>query len=106
MPHHSLSCMSVQYHPLKINKKLSGGPLNVSLFQAIAVCQIIELITALLTGVVNPHGDCVYYINPANCRSGTFSCPSLDFIGQIVHFLFELEGGLLQRWKQTPSLET
>lgn len=80
MPHHSLSCMLVQCGPLKINKGFSGGPLNVSLFQAIAVCKIVELITALLTGIVNPHRDGVHYINPAHCRCGTFSRPSLDFI--------------------------
>lgn len=72
--------MLVQYGPLKINKTFSGGPLNVSLFQAVAVCQIIELITALLTGVVNPHGHCVYDINPTHCRCGPFSWPALDFI--------------------------
>lgn len=82
-----------------------SGHLNVSLLQAITFCQIIELITALLTRVVNPHGDCIYCVNPAHCRCATFPRPSPDLIGEIVHFLFQLEGGLLQRGKQTPSLE-
>lgn len=92
---HSLSRMLVQCGPLKINKRLSGGHLNVGLFQAVAVCQIIELVTVLLTGVVNPHRDCVYYINPAHCWCRALPCPSLNFIRQVVHFLFELRGGLL-----------
>lgn len=39
--------------------------LNVSLFQAVAVRQIIELIAVLFT-VKNPHRDCVYNVDPAH----------------------------------------
>lgn len=80
MPYHSLSCMLVQYGPLKINKSLSGDRLNVSLFQAIAFCQIIKLIATLLTRVVNPHRHRVHRFNSTNSRCGAFSRPSLDFI--------------------------
>lgn len=102
--HHSLACTLVQYGPIKINTIFSCGPLNVSLFQAIAFSQIIELIIALLTGIENPHWNCIN-IRPAHCRCGAFPRPTFNFIWQIVHFLFELEGGLLQWWEQAPSLE-
>uniref|UniRef100_A0A3P9NV11 G-protein coupled receptors family 1 profile domain-containing protein n=1 Tax=Poecilia reticulata TaxID=8081 RepID=A0A3P9NV11_POERE len=64
--------------------------------RAVTLCQIVELKTALLTGIVYPHRDCFHCIGLAQGRWGAFSCSSFDFIGQIVHFFFELEGGLLQ----------
>ncbi len=66
MTYHRFACLLVKCEPLKKKSILWRPLLNVSLFQAVAVCQIIKLITALLT-VVNPHRDCVYYINPTHC---------------------------------------
>lgn len=99
----SLPCMAGPIWTLKNKKEkmFTAHLLNVSLFQAVAVRQIIELIAVLFT-VINPHRDCVYDVDPAHWWCGAFSCPDLKFIWQTVYLFSELHRGLLQRWEQAP----
>lgn len=73
---------------------LSLKNLDVCLLQAVALCEVIDLIAALLCDiVVNPHGNRVN-LCPRKGGGRDASLPartSLNLIRQIVHLLFELE---------------
>lgn len=76
--------------------------LNIRLLQAVTVCEVIYLIAALLRAFVDPHGDCVN-LSPAERRCGGPALTTSDFVGEIVHLLLQLEGGLLQWREEVPA---
>lgn len=78
--------------------------LDVRFLQAVAFCEVIDLVAALITAVIiDPHGDRVD-LRAALSRRAALPRPVLDFIGKVVHFLLQLEGRLLQGRKEAPAL--
>lgn len=78
----------------KTNSKLCLC-LYVCFLQAVALCEVVDLVAALIGAVViDPHGDRVN-LCPGQSRRATLPCPVLYLIGKVVHFLLQLEGGLL-----------
>lgn len=84
-------------------QKAAHSCLNVSFLQAVTVCEVIYLITALLWAVVDPHGDGVN-LSPPERRGGGPALATSDPVGEVVHLLLQLKGGLLQRGEEVPAL--
>lgn len=69
--------------------------LDVRFLQAVALCEVVDLVAALIAAVViDPHGHRVN-LCPGQSRRTTLPRPILNLIGKVVHFLLQLEGGLL-----------
>lgn len=103
----SLSLSFFSFHPFRPFLQINiTWCLNVRLFEAVAFRQVVELVRVLLTAVENAHRNGIYDVDASHSGRGTFPCASFDLIGQIVHCLLELEGGLLERRQEAPPLQT